>query len=246
MLLFKLIQLLFENPLYFLIFFIALTAPLLISITVHEWAHGFVAYKFGDNTPKEQGRLSLNPFRHLDPMGTLMLFVIGLGWAKPVEINPNNIIEEKTKETGVFSLKDRYKLMLVAFAGPLSNFIMAILFSFIVYLIITISNLKGLNPETNITALFIMLLEIIVRINLALGIFNLIPLPPLDGANIVRNLLPESLSDAYFRLSPYGIPILLVLIFTGSIKYIFNLADFVQIKLLEWITVIFDPVLKLF
>jgi len=246
MLLFKLIKLLFENPLYFLIFFTVLTVPLLISITVHEWAHGFVAYKFGDNTPKEQGRLSLNPFRHLDPMGTLMLFIIGIGWAKPVEINPINIIEEKTRETGIFSVKDRYRLMLVAFAGPLSNFIMAILFSFVIYLIVTISKLKGLNPETNITALFVMLLEIIVRINLVLGMFNLIPIPPLDGANIVRNFLPEDLSDAYFRLAPYGMPILLVLIFTGGIKYLFNLADFVQIQLLNWIAFIFDPIFKMF
>ena len=233
MLLYKLIQLLFQNPLVFLIFFTVLTVPLLISITIHEWAHGFVAYKFGDNTPKEQGRLSFNPLRHLDPLGTLMLFIVGIGWAKPVEINPNNI-------------NGRFKLMLVAFAGPFSNFLMATLFSFIIYLIITISNLKGLNPEANIGALFIMLLGIIVRINIVLGVFNLIPLPPLDGANIVRNLLPEDLAEFYFRLAPYGFPILLVLIFTGMIDHIFKLADYVQIQLLKWIALIFDPVFKMF
>jgi Zn-dependent protease len=233
MLLFKLIQLLFQNPLVFLIFFIVLTIPLLISITIHEWAHGFVAYKFGDPTPKEQGRLSLNPFRHLDPLGTLMLFIVGIGWAKPVEINPYNI-------------KGRYKLMLVAFAGPFSNFVMAVFFSFVVYLIISISNLKGLNPETSILALFVGLLEIIVRINLVLGLFNLIPLPPLDGANIVRNLLPEDLSEAYFRLAPYGFPILLVLIFTGGIDHIFKLAEFVQIYLLKGVALVFDPIFKMF
>jgi len=233
MLLYQLIKLLFQNPLYFLIFFTVLTIPLLISITVHEWAHGMVAYKFGDPTPKEQGRLSFNPFRHLDPMGTLMLFIVGIGWAKPVEINPYNI-------------KGRYKLMLVAFAGPFSNFVMATLFSFVIYLIITISKLKGLNPETNILGLFIVLLGIIVRINLVLGLFNLIPLPPLDGANIIRNLLPENLSNAYFRLAPYGLPILLILIFTHGINYIFKLADFLQIQLLSWIVLIFDPVFKMF
>ena len=232
MLLFKLIQLLFENPLHFLIFFMVLTIPLLISITIHEWAHGFVAYKFGDNTPKEQGRLSLNPFKHLDPVGTLMLFIVGIGWAKPVEINPNNI-------------NGRFKLMLVAFAGPFSNFMLAILFSFIIYLIITMSNLKGLNLETNISALFVMLLGIIVRINIVLGVFNLIPLPPLDGSNIVRNLLPEDLAESYFRLAPYGFPILLVLIFTGMIDHIFKLADFIEIYLLKIIALLFDPVIKL-
>lgn len=233
MLLYQLVKLLFQNPLYFLIFFTVLTVPLLISITVHEWAHGFVAYKFGDNTPKEQGRLSLNPFRHLDPMGTLMLFIVGIGWAKPVEINPNNI-------------HGRYKLMLVAFAGPFSNFVMATLFSFVIYLIITISKLKGISLETSMPVLFVMLLKILVRINLVLCIFNLIPLPPLDGANIVRNLLPIDLSEAYFRLAPYGFPILLVLIFTGMIDYIFKLADFVEIYLLKWIFILFDPVFNMF
>ena len=233
MLLYQLIKLLFQNPLIFLIFFIVLTFPLLISITIHEWAHGFVAYKFGDPTPKEQGRLSLNPFRHLDPIGTLMLFIVGIGWAKPVEINPNNI-------------RDRHKLMLVAFAGPLSNFVMAIFFSFIIYLILAISNSKGLHNDTGIIALLIMLLGIIVRINLVLGLFNLIPIPPLDGANIVRNFLPGNLSDTYFRLAPYGLPILLVLVFTGGIKYIFNIADFLEVHLLKWIMLIFDPIFKVF
>jgi len=231
MLLFDLIKLLFQNPLYFLIAVFVLIVPLLISITIHEWAHGFVAYKFGDNTPKEQGRLSLNPLRHLDPVGTLMLFIIRIGWAKPVQINPNNI-------------NSRYKLMLVAFAGPFSNFVMAALFSFIIYLVITISHLKGLNPETNTVSLFLGFLVIIVRINLVLGIFNLIPLPPLDGANIIRNLLPENLSEVYFRLAPYGMPILMVLIFTGGIKYIFNIADFLEIHLLKWVFIIFDSVFK--
>ncbi len=232
MLLLKLIKLLFENPFLFLIFFTLLTVPLLISITIHEWAHGFAAYKFGDNTPKLQGRLSLNPFRHLDPLGTIMLFIVGIGWAKPVEINP-------------FNINNRFKLMIVAFAGPLSNFIMAFLFSFIIYLIDTISNLKGINTEVGMLPIFIMLLEIITRINLVLGIFNLIPLPPLDGANIIRNLLPENLSEAYFRLAPYGMPILLLLIFTGAIKYIFNIADFIEAWLLNLIILIFDPLIKI-
>lgn len=232
MLLFKLIQLLFENPVYFLIFFIILTFPILISITIHEWAHGFAAYKFGDPTPKEQGRLSLNPFAHLDPVGTLMLFIVGIGWAKPVEINP-------------FNIKSRFKLTLVAIAGPLSNYLMAVFFSFVVYLIITISDLKGLNPGANVLALFVVLLELIVRINLVLGTFNLIPIPPLDGANIVRNILPENLAEAYFRLAPYGLPILLILIFTGGINYIFSLAEFFQIHLLEWMAIAFDPVMKI-
>lgn len=87
-----------ENPLGGLLALLALTVPLLISITIHEWAHGFTAYKFGDPTPKEQGRLSLNPLVHLDPAGTLALFIIGIGWAKPVQINPRNIHGRFRKE----------------------------------------------------------------------------------------------------------------------------------------------------
>src|SRR3989339_2101986 len=114
MLLYYLIQLLIKNPIAFFIALLVLIFPLLISITVHEWAHGMAAYKFGDPTPKNQGRLTLNPFAHLDLVGTLMLFIIGIGWAKPVEINPGNIEQPNKK----------FKLMMVAFAGPLSNFIL--------------------------------------------------------------------------------------------------------------------------
>jgi len=229
MLLIKLINLLFENPVYFLISFIILTVPLLISITIHEWAHGFAAYKFGDNTPKEQGRLSLNPIRHLDPVGTLMLFIVGIGWAKPVEINPSNIDK-------------RYKLMLVALAGPLSNFIFAVLFSFIVFFILKITELDTVSLGAGMLALILIfteLVKLIIKINLALGLFNLIPIPPLDGSNIIRNLLPEALGEAYFKIAPYGFPILLVIIFTGAVKYIFIAAEFIQEYIFKIISVVF-------
>jgi len=227
MLLFKLIQLLFENPVAFLIYLMVLVVPLLISISVHEWAHGFVAYKFGDDTPKLQGRLSLNPFAHLDLVGTLMLFIVGIGWAKPVEINPDNI-------------EGRHKLMLVALAGPLSNFTLAVLFSFIIYLVVKIFGLSG-----GLSMMFMDILNIVVRINIVLAIFNMIPLPPLDGSNVVRNLIPENLSEIYFRIAPYGFPILLVLVFTGAVDVIFKLADFIQVYLLKWMALFFDPIARI-
>ena len=212
MLLLELIKLLLSDPIKFVIAVIILFVPLLISITVHEWAHGFTAYKFGDPTPKNQGRLSLNPFAHLDPVGTLMLFIIGIGWAKPVEINSGNIEQPNKK----------FKLMMVAFAGPLSNFILGITFTFVLYF------LMG-------NVFFESLLSWLVIINFALGMFNLIPLPPLDGANIIANILPDNLARTYFKLAPFSLPILFLLILTGAIRYIFDFAHIIQQELLKFI-----------
>ena len=202
MLLFSLLKLLLSNPIQFVFAIIILFGPLLISITVHEWSHGFTAHIFGDPTPKKQGRLSLNPFKHLDPVGTLMLFLIGIGWAKPVEINPGYIS---------YRFKN-LKLMLIALAGPLSNFLMGSFFTFLLFIF----------AENIFVAL---LLSLIIRVNFVLGFFNLIPIPPLDGANIIANLLPEKFSRIYFKISPYSIPILLILIISGGIDIIYNLAE---------------------
>ncbi len=221
MLLIQLLKILMEDPLQFVAAILLLFIPLLISISVHEWAHGFTAYKFGDPTPKIQGRLSLNPFKHLDPLGTLMLFIIGIGWAKPVEINPENISQEYKK----------LKLILVSFAGPLSNFILGIFFSFILFFLVNYFAFKYLS----IIFLFILL----IRINFVLGIFNLIPLPPLDGSNIIANLLPDELAEKYFRLAPYSLPILFILIFTGSIRIIFNIAETMQQSVFSVLEIIF-------
>ncbi|HSA06638.1 MAG TPA: site-2 protease family protein [Candidatus Gastranaerophilales bacterium] len=233
MLLYELIQLLLKDPLQFVIAIIILVVPLLISITIHEWAHGYTAYKFGDPTPAMQGRLSFNPFAHLDPMGALMLFIIGIGWAKPVEINPNNI-------------QDKFKLMLVALAGPASNFILAAIFILVLYFLVAAFSI---NPLANgividgIKAVTVIMLMLIIKINLALGLFNLIPLPPLDGANALSNLLPDNLAEIYFRLAPFSLPILLVLMISGGISYIFDFALIIQKTLLIWIDSLFFNVL---
>lgn len=209
MLLMKLIQLLMTDPTQFVLALLILIVPLLISITVHEWAHGMTAYLFGDPTPKQQGRLSFNPFAHLDPAGTLMLFIVGIGWAKPVMINSNNI-------------HGRHKLMLVALAGPLSNFILATLFVFTAYFVVL---LFGHTIPEDILAFTLLMFGFIIRINIALGLFNLIPLPPLDGSNIIAPLLPERMAEAWFRLAPYSMFILLFLVFSGAIRYIFTFAE---------------------
>ncbi len=194
----------------FLTVFATISIPLIISIVIHEWAHGFTAYKFGDNTPKEQGRLTLNPFAHLDIAGTLMLFIVGIGWAKPVIINPQNI-------------SGRYKIALVGLAGPLSNFLMAILFTSIFYFTVFSSN----GGEITNLSIFERMLFLIIRVNILLGIFNLIPIPPLDGANIIRNLLPEKIAEAYFKIAPYGLLILIFLLYTTGFGFIYEISNIV-------------------
>jgi len=228
MLLLKLVQLLITSPILFAIYILVLIVPLLVSISVHEWAHGFVAYKFGDNTPKEQGRLSLNPFAHLDLVGTLMLFTVGIGWAKPVMVNPNNI-------------NGRHKLMFVALAGPASNFILAVIFLIIIYLLSKMSVFIG-----DGIVVFTDMIDLIVKINLVLALFNMIPLPPLDGSNVIRNLLPENIAELYFKLSPYGFPILIILLFTGAISHIYTVASFIEKYILLFIGILLDPILKIF
>lgn len=218
MLLIYLINLLIYHPMQFVITIAVMITPLFLSITFHEWAHGYVAYQFGDPTPKLQGRLTLNPFAHLDPVGTLMLFIIGIGWAKPVMLNPLNY-PSKTKQ------------MLVALAGPASNILLAIIFGFILV------HVQLANPgETNeIFKTLVMSLSIIIRINLLLGIFNLIPIPPLDGSRVFAWMLPEKLEYYYNSLEPYGFMLILILLFSGGFVYIINTVDFVQVKLLELI-----------
>jgi Zn-dependent protease len=211
MLIYTLIDLLFKNPLQFLIALIFISVPLLISVTFHEAAHGFVAYMFGDDTPKKQGRLTLNPLAHIDPLGTLMLFIVGIGWAKPVVINPYNI-------------HGRTKQMFVALAGPLSNIVLALLFSGCIYLLIQQKTLL----ESPIIILIVVLLNLIVKINIILAVFNLLPIPPLDGSKIISWVLPDSLAQKYNMLEPYGMFVLLLLLFTIGFEFILKTAGILQ------------------
>ncbi|EKE02545.1 MAG: peptidase M50 [uncultured bacterium] len=231
MLLYYLFQLLLNNPPAFFIALFVLILPLLISITVHEWSHGMTAYLFGDPTPKQQGRLTFNPLAHLDPVGTLMLFIVGIGWAKPIEINPENI-------------PGRTKQMLVALAGPASNFVMAILFSIILYVMSQYFdiNLTAFEPETGIIGILAWFLNIIIQINIILGLFNMLPIPPLDGSNFVKWFLPENIAEAYYRkLAPFGMFILLLLLFTGAFRYIWAAARVVERFIFQVLDFILSP-----
>jgi len=199
-----LISLLIRNP----IIFILLAIPLLYSIILHEIAHGWTAYLFGDDTAKRSGRLSLNPLMHLDPIGTIALFLVGFGWAKPVPVN-------------YFKLRNsRFGLIAVSMAGCLANFTIALSAVLILKFIG-----QGLNHY-----ILIMLL-IVVKINIILGVFNLIPIPPLDGSKILMGLLPYEAQRNFSRIEPYGIFILLALLFTGMLNPIINISQKIILNL---------------
>ena len=171
----------------------------LITLSIHEFSHALAAYKLGDNTAKYMGRLSINPIKHLDPVGALCMIFFRFGWAKPVPIDPRNFKEPKRD----FAIS--------ALAGPLSNLIIAFLSSFI-YLF-TFACLRDVAFSSNLTLQIAQnsldFLYIFHRINVGLAIFNLIPIPPLDGSRILNALLPQKL---YFKIMKYERTIYFVLI----------------------------------
>jgi len=186
--------------------------PVLLAVTMHEAAHAFVANRCGDSTAKMLGRLSLNPLRHVDMMGTFIVpILIGIlsqfqfvfGWAKPVPINGSRLH------------KPRRDMALVALAGPLSNFIMAILWAVVLKLS------TFFHPITSYPALFFFLMARAgIFINLVLGLLNLIPIPPLDGSRVMASLLPPSKAIQYLKLERFGFFILIALMFTGVLSTI--------------------------
>lgn len=198
-----------------------MAVPILMAITVHELAHGWVAFKLGDNTAKNQGRLSFNPLKHLDPVGTMVFLVTQMiGWAKPVPVNPMNLRNPK---------KD---MIWVALAGPLANLALAIDFSILLFFLVQIAEsyplLLNWHPIMQVATYGVM-------INIGLAVFNLIPIPPLDGSNILLGLLPRDLAIQYDRIRPYGFMILLILIFTNAINIlVFPVIYFARDVILFW------------
>lgn len=170
-----------------------------MALTLHEFAHAYVAYRLGDPTAKMMGRLTLNPLKHLDPLGTIMLFVANFGWAKPVPVNPQ-----------YFQHPNR-DMMLVAAAGPASNLILA----FLTGMVLRLSNTEML-PLAEGGVIVLAMLQYSLFINLVLTFFNLIPIPPLDGSKILFSLLPPNLVPAYLRFEAMGPLVLLALILIGQ------------------------------
>ena len=164
------------------IFSLILSIPaVLLAITVHEFGHAFAAYKLGDDTPVRQGRLSLNPMDHVDPLGIAMLLFAHIGWGKPVQVDPRNYNRTISVEKAD---------AIVSFAGPLMNFITAIIFALIYCALIRFANV--FIATTNIGYIIISIVGSIVTLNIGLGVFNMIPLPPLDGSKIFLPILPRN------------------------------------------------------
>ena len=186
-----------------LLSFVISIPGILIAITFHEFAHAFAADRLGDDTPRRQGRLNLNPFKHLDPFGTIMLVFAGFGWGKPVEINPRNFNRD-------ISLSKAEAI--VAAAGPIMNFIIAIVFEIISCCIMKFA------PSfyfTNAGIIVNSILSSIVITNLGLGIFNLIPLPPLDGSKVLGGFLPYNARNWMYSHSHIFVIIFIALWFVG-------------------------------
>jgi Zn-dependent protease len=170
---------------------IAAAVALLVGLTFHEFSHALVADQLGDGRPRAMGRLTLNPIPHIDPIGAAMLLLAGFGWAKPVMVNPAAL------------RGGRRGMALVAIAGPIANLVVAVVFA-VVYRLLDLAGMEG--------AFGLRLVELIVRFNVLLAIFNLIPIPPLDGSNVLLAFLPPRQALQFQQYSPYGIFILLLLI----------------------------------
>ncbi|QDR80766.1 site-2 protease family protein [Sporomusa termitida] len=174
---------------------------LLIALTVHEYAHARTAVALGDPTPRFMGRLTLNPIAHLDPIGLLMLWLFKFGWAKPVPINPSHF-------------KDyRQGMVMVSLAGPVSNMILALITAFVIGILAKLQLLSGD---------WVKILWLTYTYNIILAVFNLLPIPPLDGSKVLSSLLPGRQGHIFDQLEQYGPFILMALVYIGVIGVIID------------------------
>jgi Zn-dependent protease len=213
---------------------------ILFTLSVHETAHGFIARKCGDSTAYNLGRLTLNPLKHIDPVGFICMLVAGFGWAKPVPVNSRNF------------RKPRRDMALVAFAGPASNLIMALFFAIIAVLANPLINkLILLSYENQFLTYLVfalaMFIQILVSMNITLAVFNLLPIPPLDGSKILYTFLPPKL---YFKIAPYERYIslvLMILLITGIVSpLISTVSDFIYDTMFTGVSFVVNSIKNLF
>jgi len=190
---------------------VILAPPILFALTAHEYAHGYVAYRLGDPTASNMGRLTMNPLKHLDPLGVICFFLIKIGWAKPVPVDPR------------YFKNPRQDMLWVSLAGPCTNLVLA-LASAVLAKIIAFT--AGALPSV-ISYPLIQMIVASVWINIVLAVFNMVPIPPLDGSKILMALLPPRQAMSFAKLEPYGFIILLVLFYSGLLpKVIFPIISF--------------------
>lgn len=210
---------------------------LLFSLSFHEAAHAWTSEKFGDDTGRLQGRITLNPIAHIDVFGTILFPIVSalsgiplLGWAKPVQTNPL-LWRDKTRAN-----------ISVSAAGPISNFILAAFAFIVIKVLLAVGELKlrggyytlvqPAGEQAGLMAPLAVLLSVMLLLNIGLGVFNLIPVPPLDGSHVLEELLPASMAEAYAQIQPYGFMLLYGLMFLGVFRAIFiPMYDFVVILL---------------
>ncbi len=202
---------------------IILAPPLLLALTLHEFAHGVVAYRLGDPTAQRAGRLTLNPLSHLDPIGTIAFFLIKIGWAKPVPVNP------------VYFRNPRQDMLWVAMAGPVTNLGLAVVSAIAAKAVWFIAEVMPYSIAAEaILVPFSHMLVASVWINLVLCIFNFLPIPPLDGSRILTGLLPDRLAASYLQFERFGFILILILAFSGILsKVILPIIKFAHSLLLS-------------
>jgi Zn-dependent protease len=186
--------------------------PGLFAITCHEVSHGYIAWRYGDPTARMQGRLTLNPLKHIDIIGTLMIVFVGIGWAKPVPVVYENLRHPKRD------------MIWVAAAGPITNTLLAIASAILLRGVVAFANPASSGGQlAMIIEPVVLMLAFSVYINLLLAIFNMIPLPPLDGGRVMTGLLPYRQAAALARIEPYGMIIIIVLVFfTNIFSYVIS------------------------
>ncbi|HEX9970807.1 MAG TPA: site-2 protease family protein [bacterium] len=188
-----------------IVYYLIIAPPILLALTFHEYAHAFVANRLGDATAKEQGRLTMNPLVHLDLLGTAMLFIASIGWAKPVPVNP-------------FAFKNpKRDLLWVSLAGPGSNLLLAFIFG-LACRVLGVESLQ--NPGYGIAGIINFLVGYGMVVNIVLAIFNILPIPPLDGSKILMGLVPQKYENHFAPLMRYGPTLLIVIIAMGFIAKI--------------------------
>lgn len=205
-----------------LITFLYTLPALVLSLSIHEYAHAWVAYKLGDISQKIRGRLTLNPLAHIDPIGFIAIVLVGVGWGKPVTVDDRNF-------------KDSRKgMMLTSLAGPASNLLLAILVTIILKLLMVFGVMNTM-INSNTGNIILNMLLYVIQFNIVFGIFNLIPLPPLDGSKVLAYFLPQRARGFMYTLERYSFIIIMIIYFTNLTSYIIAPGYNLVLKLINWI-----------